>query len=147
MRHEDRADDRRDHLRGNFRDLGQYVAHEMYPASLPCRTLERDLDRTDQAGMRVADHQLHPGQAPAFEVAEELCPEWFGLGVSYLEAEYLPSAVCGNPDRDHDRLRHDATSDAGFAIGRVDEHVRVARVVQAALPELGDVFVEIGADA
>ena len=80
-------------------------------------------------------------------MTEEVGPERLGLGIANLEAEYLPSAVCCDTDRDHDRLRHDALTHAGFAIGCVDKHVRVGRLRQAAGLELGDVLIKLGADA
>src|SRR5690625_1402550 len=53
--HKNRANDRRHHLRRNLRNPCEHVAHEMYPAPLPRTALERDLDRANEASVRVTD--------------------------------------------------------------------------------------------
>src|SRR3546814_17236659 len=43
-------------------------------------------------------------------------------------------------------FRSHSPADAGFAIGRVEEHVRVGGVREWPVPERGDVLVEVAAD-
>lgn len=88
-----------------------------------------------------------PGEAPSFQVTKELSPKRFRLGIADLEPENLPAAVGCDPDGDHDRLGYDPATDTGFAVGRVNEHVRVGGVIEPAFTELGDIFVKISADA
>ena len=45
--------------------------------------------------------------------------------VSDVETEHFPASVGGYPDGNDDRLGHDPVVDPGFAVGRVEEHVRV----------------------
>ena len=146
-RDEHSADDRGDHGAGDLGDLRQDVAHEMNPATLPRRALERDLDRGDQPGVRVGDHQPNPAEAARLQRPEERRPERLGLRVADVEAEDLAGAVSGDADRDDDRLGDDLPPDSGLAVGRVDEHIRVGLLPERALPECGDVLVEVLADA
>jgi hypothetical protein len=44
------------------------VAGEVHPAALVRGALEGALERGDQAGVLVGDHQLDPGQAALLEV-------------------------------------------------------------------------------
>jgi hypothetical protein len=87
---EDRADPGRDHLALALGDLGEHVAHEVDPATLPRSTLQDGPDRSDQAAVGIGDDQLDTGQAPAPQVAEELGPELLGLSVS-LSPTWQPS--------------------------------------------------------
>src|SRR3546814_1228185 len=54
---EDRSDDRRDHGTCRLRDVGEHVAHEVNPTTLPRRALEHGLDRCNQSRVSVGDHQ------------------------------------------------------------------------------------------
>lgn len=93
------------------------------------------------------DHQPNPAQTARLQRPEERRPERLGLGVADVEAEDLPGAVGGDADRHDDRLGDDLPPDAGLAVRRVDEHIRVGLLCQRALPERGDVLVEVLADA
>lgn len=52
---EDRADDRGDHVLTPFRHDGEYVAHEMHPASSPAGTLEHGPVRFQVSSKRLVD--------------------------------------------------------------------------------------------
>ena len=96
--------------------------------------------------MGVGDDQLDPGQAAGLQGAEEVGPERFGFGVADVESKDLAAPVSGDADRDHARLGHDPPADSGFAVGRIDEHIRIGHLIERALSERGDVGVEVGAD-
>lgn len=80
------------------------------------------------------------------EGAEERGPERLRFRLADLEAEDLPPPVGGDADRDHDSLRDHAAADAGFAVGRVEEHVRVGLIRERSVAERGDVLVQVRAD-
>src|SRR3546814_8996070 len=116
------------------------------PTTLPRRALEHGPDRCKQSRVSVGDHQFHPVHPAGLEGAQERGPERLRLGVADLEAEDFPAPVGGYADRDDDGLGDHPPSDAGFAIGRVEEHVRVGGVREWPVPERGDVLVEVAAD-
>jgi site-specific DNA recombinase len=64
----------------------------MHPTALPTRPLQDGGDRAGEALMRVADHQLHAGQAPGEERPEEAVPEGTVLARPHVEAQHLPLA-------------------------------------------------------
>ena len=143
---EDRADRRGDHLLVALGHDREHVAHEVHPAPLPRSAEEHRPDRGLQAGVRVADDQLHPAQAAGLQRAQERGPERPVLGVTDVEPEHLPAPVGGHPGRDHDRLGHHPTVHPGLAVGGVEEHVRVGDPGQRPVPERPDLLVEVRAD-
>ena len=104
----------------------------MHPAPLPTGTLEYDLNGAHQAHVRVADYELHLTQTSGFEIAEELGSERFGLSTTHLEAKDLPAPFNCNTDRVNGRLGDHPLPDPRFAIGGIDEHVRVGGVIEPA---------------
>ncbi len=62
------------------------------------------------------------------------------------EAEYLPPPVGAHPGGHHHGLGDHPTVDPGLAVSRVEEHVRVGRVGEAAVAEHGDLGVQVRAD-
>lgn len=120
----------------------------MYATSLPGRTGEAFGDRCFQAGVRVGDHQAHPGQAACFERAQELRPERLVFAVTDVEAEDLPGALGGDAGGDDHGARHDlAEGDiSDMDVGGVQIHIGEGNVAQGAVTECCDAFVQPGAD-
>ena len=143
---EDRADDRRDHVLGAFRDNGEHIAHEMDPASLPRSALEDGANRFLQARVRVRHDQLHPVQSTDFQRAKKSRPEPFVFGVSDVETEDLSAPIGGDPDGDNNGLGDDAVIDSRFAVGRVEEHVWVVEGRQGPVTELRHLRIQPSAD-
>jgi hypothetical protein len=116
------------------------------PAPLPGRAEEHRRDGLLQAGVSVADDQLHPAQPAGLQATQERGPKRPVLGVTDLEAKHLTTAVRGHPGGDHDRLGHHPPVHPGLAVGRVQEHVRVTDLGQRPVPERTDFFVEVRTD-
>jgi hypothetical protein len=75
------------------------------------------------------------------------------LRVADGEPEDLTAPVGGDTGGDHDRLGHHPRSlavagatDPGLAAGRVEEHIGERGLREAAVGEVGDLLIEIGAD-
>lgn len=83
---EDSADRRGDHLGRPFGDLGEHIAQEMHPASLPGGADQDGLDRAAQSGVGIGDDQLYSGQATAFQRAQKRRPKRAVLTVADLKA-------------------------------------------------------------
>jgi hypothetical protein len=79
------------------------VAEEVHGAALP-RRAEHLRQRCLQAGVPVADGQLHPNQAARNEAAQELAPERLGLRGADVEADDFAPPSLVNGMRDHDAL-------------------------------------------
>ncbi|MCB5276074.1 hypothetical protein BJG92_03629 [Arthrobacter sp. SO5] len=73
-------------------------------------------------------------------------PEALVFAVADVESEDFPASVCGDAEGDHDRLGHDAVPDAGLAVGRVQEHIRVIHGREVPVPERTDFVVQVLAD-
>jgi hypothetical protein len=76
----------------------------------------------------------------------ERCPEGFVFAVADVEAEDLAAPVGGNAERDDDRLGHHPVVHPCFAVGRVEEYIRVAHRRQVPVPERADLMIQIRAD-
>jgi hypothetical protein len=100
------------------------VAQEVDRAALP-RRAERPRDRGLQAGVRVADGQLHPDEAARDERFEELGPERLGLGLADVQADDLAPSGLVNGVSDHDALALHPAAVADLLDLRVDEQIRV----------------------
>ena len=96
--------------------------------------------------MGVREDHLDPGQAASFQRAQEVGPEWFGLGIADIEAQHLAASVGSDTDGDRDRLGHHPAADSGFAVGRIDKHIRIGDAIQRATGEGGDILIQVGAD-
>ena len=64
-----------------------------------------------------------------------------------FKAQSFPATVRGDAQREHDRRGHDAVVDAYFAVGRVEEHIRVAQRGRVPVTERADFGIEAAADA
>ena len=96
--------------------------------------------------MLVGDDEPDSGQATALQVGEELAPEHLVLAVADIQPEDLPPAVGGHTGGHHDRFAGDQPAAANMEVGGIQEHVRVADLVEAAGPEPADLLIETGTD-
>ena len=119
----------------------------MHPTALPTGTLKDGADRILQPRVRIRHHQRHPAQPASFQRPQKPCAEGPILGVSDIEAEHPAAPVGCNPDRDDDRLGDDPVVDARFAVGGIEEHMRVVQRGQVPVAELGDLLLETRADS
>lgn len=106
-----------------------FFAAPVHVASLPGGAEQDGADGGDQAGVGVADDQLHPGQAAGLERAQERGLERAVLAVTDGEAEDFATAVGGDAGDacDHDDgLGDHPPIDAGLAVGGVQEQIREA---------------------
>ena len=81
------ADEGRDHPPATFAGVRQGIAHEVDATALPTGAQQLG-DRRLDPFMRVRDHQLHPAQAPARQLAQEGGPEGFGLRGADVHAQH-----------------------------------------------------------
>jgi len=109
--------------------------------------LEGSLERGDEAGVLVGDHQPHPAQAAALQRGQEAAPEHLVFGVTHVQPEHLAAAVGGDPGGHHDRHGHDLGGGvAHVQVGRVQVDVGEGGMVQPAGPERLDDLVQAGTD-
>ena len=113
----------------------------MHSASLPGNALEDHPDGFLQPGVGVGNDELHPTEAAGLQRAEEPGPEGLVLAVADVEAEDLAAPVGGNTERDDDCLGHHPVVHPCFAVGRVEEHIRVAHRRQVPIPERADLMI------
>ena len=99
--------------------VGQNVAHEMDPATLPSG-VEYPRHRGLDAGMVVRDHQFDPAQAAARQRTQELNPEGLGFRGAGGHAQNLAPAVTVEADGDDHRHRDHPAVPAHFDIGGVE---------------------------
>ena len=88
--------------------------------------------------------------APSLRDAQGYLPRsaaelWSQADVTDVEAEDFTVPVSGNTDRDHDHLGHDPMIHPSFAVGGVEEHVRVRLPGEVAV--CSNLLVEVSADA
>src|SRR5512147_2136105 len=81
--------------------MGQRIAHEMNPASLPSG-VQYFGDGGLHAFMGVGDHQLDPARAAAGELAQEARPEGLGLRRADIHPQNLAPAGRVHADRNDD---------------------------------------------
>lgn len=72
---EDRAEHRGDHVAVRLGHVGEQVAGEVDPATLVPGTLKGPLQRLDQTGVLIADHQPHSVQTALLQGGQEAAPE------------------------------------------------------------------------
>jgi hypothetical protein len=101
------------------------------PGPLPAQEDRRD--GALEALVGVADDQPHARQAARPEAAQEGCPERAVLAVADGQAEHLAVAVGPHAGGDHDRLGDDRRSLVGLDVGRVEEDIGEADVVERPL--------------
>ena len=87
-------------------------------------------DRADQAGVVVAGHRLHAGQAPGGQAAQERQPARAVLGAGHVDAEDLPAPVSVDAGRDQAVHVHRPAALADLLGQRVDPHERVRPAVR-----------------
>lgn len=82
-----------------LRDMGERVAHPMDAAALP-RCLEDPGDGGLEAGVGIADDQLHPIEPASLQAAQEVHPEGFCLRRPDAQPDDFPAplGVGGNGD-------------------------------------------------
>lgn len=84
------------------RRLGEHVAHEVHHAPLVFRVRQHRVDRGDESGAPVADHQSDAPQ-PAFDHAsEELLPAGRVLAHALVDRDDLAPALRADADGDED---------------------------------------------
>jgi hypothetical protein len=111
-----------------------------------CHAAEDLRDRGLQAGMRVADRELHTDQAALDQAAQERGPERLGLGLADVDAQDLAAAGLVHAVRDHQRLVDHPAAVADLLHLGVEKDIRVA-ALQRARPERVDVLIQRPADA
>ena len=111
------------HLVVALGDAGQQVPGEVDPAALVGRPLEAAPDGGDQAGVLVRDDQLHAGEAPGAQGAQEATPEGLVFGVADVEAQDLPAPVGSDPGGDDHGLGGHVVVVADVQVGGVQEDV------------------------
>jgi len=104
------------------------------------------LDRLDQAGVSVGDHEADTAEAAVDEAAEEFFPERFVLRVTDVETEHLTMPVRTQAGGDHDRLGHDLAVLSDMNVGRVEPDVDERLMIEPTCAQHGDVSVDLGAD-
>ena len=87
--------------------MAECVAQEMHVAALPRGLLEYIPDDLPQPVVIVADHELHPMQAPIPQPGEKVLPGAAGLPVGHLHPQDLAPAVPVDADGDQHRLGTD----------------------------------------
>ncbi len=129
------------------RNPGEHVTHEVHPATLPRSTL----NDTSMARTRPACASLMTSCTPprprrfrsrknsVQNGSDSVSPTW-NPSTCRCPSAATPTAITIAWDA------HPAT-DPCFAVGCVNEHVRVGGVVEAALTKLSDVLVKLLADA
>src|SRR6266545_3422120 len=88
--------------------LGQEVSGAMHQAALAEAVGEDQLDRADEPGAAVGDHQQRVAQTPGLQAAEEAGPGVGRLGVAGLKAQQHRLAGRGDAPGDQHRLRRRA---------------------------------------
>src|SRR5262249_34951170 len=98
-----------------------------------------------EAGMSVADDELHTLQAALHQRAEEATPERFRLGLADVEADHFPVAGLVHAVGEHERLADDAAAITDLLHLGIKPQVRVA-ALERPVAEGVDLLVEALAD-
>jgi hypothetical protein len=109
------------------------MQQEVDAASLPSGSEEYPRDRALEALVGVADDQPHAGETAGSERAQEARPEGAVLGVADRETQDLPVTARGDSRGDHDCLGHQLCSLVGLDVGRIEEQIRDADMVDTGL--------------
>lgn len=124
------------------RRLGEHVAHEVHHAPLAFRVRQHRVDRGDESGAPVADHQSDAPQ-PAFDHAsEELLPAGRVLAHALVDRDDLAPALRADADGDEDAHVLHVPAPGSLVPHAVHEHVRVLGF-QRAFPPLVDLLVDL----
>src|SRR5690606_25244984 len=94
----------------------------------------------------IADHELHPREAPGPQTLEERGPERPVLAVADGHAEDFTVAGAGHASGDHHGPGHDPAINAALQVGGIREHVGELDVIEGPVPERLEVAVELGTD-
>src|SRR5512144_2050348 len=125
--------------------MGQRIAHEMNPASLPSGVQDFG-DGGLQAFMGVGDHQLDTAQAAAGELAQEARPEGLGLRRADIHPQNLAPAVRVDGDRNDDGDGDNtAVPTTSLHVGGVDPQIgpiAFKRPVEESLDLAVDLFAQ-----
>jgi hypothetical protein len=144
-RREQLADQRAERVVLVLASVASEVPKKVHGAALPWRA-EHPRNRRLQAGVSVADGQLHSHEATGDERAQELRPEGLGLGLADVQADDLAASGLVNSVGDHDALARDATAVADLLDLGVDEQIRIA-ALQRPFTERLHLLVEEAGDA
>ena len=120
--HKGGCDEGRDDATTALAGMRQHVPHEVDAAALPGGG-EHLGDGGLQALISIRDDELHPAQASAGELAQELCPDRFGLRGADLYAQHLAPAVVIDTNRDDHRDGDDAPATTDLQVGRINPKV------------------------
>ena len=95
---------------------------------------------------RVGDHQLHAGQTPGPQPAQERDPERAVFAVADFDAEHFAVTAASHAGGHYHRLGHDPPAAPGLDVGGVEEHVRELDMVEGPVPKRPEGLVELRAD-
>jgi hypothetical protein len=110
-------------------------------------SLKRPPEGLHEAGVLVADDELHAAQPALLQRGEEPSPERLVLAVADVEAEDFPRPVGGDARGHDDGHRHDLMGGvADVEVGRVEVDVGELDVPERAGAERADDLVQAGAD-
>ena len=137
---EDRAHDRPERVMLVLADVPAEIPEAVHGAPLPGRA-QNLRQRRLQPRVRVADGQLHAGEATRHKAAQELPPERLGLGLADIQTDDLAASRLVHGVRDHDALARHAAAVADLLDLGVDEQIRVA-ALHLPLPERLHLLVE-----
>ncbi len=127
-------------------DMRQGVAHPVNAAALP-GGLKNAFDGGPEAAVRIADHQLDPGQPPGFEGPQELHPEGLRFRRAKPQADDLPAPVGVGGDGDYGGHRDDPSAPTHLEVGGVEPDIGPVageRTVQEIVHPLVDILAELG---
>ena len=105
--------------------MGQRIAHEVNPASLPAGTQQFG-DSGPDTFMRIGDHQLDPAQAPAGQLSYERGPESLSFRRADIHAENFALAVGVDAHRNDHGHRDDPASLPDFDLVASDPRPSLA---------------------
>lgn len=125
----------------SLRDMREGVAHPVDAAALPGR-LEDAGDRALQAGMGIADHQLHAVGATGAQGAEEVHPEGFRFGGADAQSNDFPAALGVRRHGDYGRDGYDPAALALLEVSGVEPEIGPL-AGQGAVEELADPLVDV----
>ncbi|SNT37473.1 hypothetical protein SAMN05421763_11284 [[Luteovulum] sphaeroides subsp. megalophilum] len=103
-----------------FGDMGEGIAHPVNPASLP-GSFKDACNSSLQAGMGIADHELHAVKTTGFQRAKEVRPEGLRFGRANPEADDLAAAFRIGGHGDYGRHRDDPSALALLEIVRPEQ--------------------------
>ena len=124
------------------RRLGEHVAHEVHHAPLVSRLRQHGIDRGDEPGAPVSDHQPDALEAAFDHASDELLPAVPVLLHALGDADDLPVTLGVHADGDeHAHVLH-VPAPGALVPHAVHEHVRILRFQRPRAPRV-DVLVHL----